>query len=263
MSIHMIFINIALYIAIGLNFVNLIDFAVRPHQRKVIKSFLEELTIRLDDIKLSNSPQNIVNPEYQMFFASMVFVHYFFIGLIVFILELTLIRHSMIFMLGEINFRNFLTLQVIAEFISAVTLLLSWRKFLPCLIATLIGSGEKRRIRRSLLILRVIYFSVFWSFPFFVAFIFRLFGGNSEDLFGEKLIYVYESYLIIWPIITIISVMINFAGDILRNEPEDARLSLKLTRAILWRIIEFEKGPIAALSLLLTFALGTLKILFG
>jgi hypothetical protein len=247
---------LTLGIAVGVLMVllNLVDFIVRPFQRQAIQRFFEDLTLWIDDAE-NTLHLKIVSKEYKV----LVVVSVWWFGCVI----ATIIHAAnTIFSIGFFESAANLGHQIAA----IILLLLLYERGLGRVLDWLsVGRAQARRIVFLLLsmsALPIVFLSVYLtSMAVLVVASLRM---SPEEVAEWRHVPADLTSSFTGVYFTLV-VNIMICGAVMATIRSGQRESIvtffvRIASACLWRIVEFQKGAVAALVALATAALGFLKL---
>ena len=261
-------------IAIGLCLVLLkgADFFVRPHQRQQIQSFFEDLALWLDDVDIKSLPARLTEPPIQalLFMLTALVLAAFALGLVI-TMQL-LFRSDVDTLPPGIAAGTVALVQAGIFALSLCFAAIGWRSLVSPIVRWVIGSGDphltRRRTGKAFLV--ALIFSAAYQFvvlPLLVPSQFRSpfpFWESAYRL-GEPNFYLQTLGLAPGAILFLIALTVFYVGGLassigLGQRNFLLRATLALGRGVVWRIVEYEKGVIASLVLLLTIVLSIVRL---
>lgn len=225
-----------------------------PEQKKKIQLFFEDMTLSVSEVDLTRLSSNMGDPAVQATCTIVTYTQFVFMSMIGFVLYIVIF-----WTLGLRFSEAFKTLLFVQSLLSLATMVVAWRWPLPGIVRWIVGRG-----RRSFVIAR-------WLLILFVAALISnanlqivpLFLGQAFSMDTAELrIHSWPSIILIFlvsPLLTLLWIATNCVGTMLW--PRSTRRSFALTRATLWRVVEYERGAVAAVVLAVTIMLGLIKAL--
>lgn len=300
MQISVTLIDIGLLIGSFLLLLNGVDFALRPHQRKQVQDFFEEITLWLDYVDVQNLKGRLIEPGVQfllvitswtsyaitLFFVSLTLVaaHFYMFAClesesgfpqhikaqIRVVADEVLRDYRMMLMIGLFSF-------VAALLIALLALKYTKRSKLIWILEPTEAKQIKRRARKiywqTMLLGGAATFLIQASFPTDLpGHYFRMScGGLDMTIWTSaqpKAIYYWIPYWVLWlSINSIVTYSWNLiacgrmaAAIVAGKRSWFLRFVVVFSRAFLWRVIEYQKGAVAAIVLIVTIALGVIKV---
>jgi hypothetical protein len=252
----MLVLNAVLVLAIVLEISKGIELMLRKGHRIAIQQFLEDLTLRVSYIDVKEVSNQISNPAIQAVFTMITAWQFGIFMVLVLIIQRSTEQYP----------RQIFIMQLAAIAISAVTLLFAWRWPLPQLIGWVVREKVWLTKTRAYAVLLAGYLllgaGVFASSRLMMFFepALRRFGFTEDGIFMLAL-------LPLWPVATIMWLVFQSVALLSQLKSRLGRFLiskyLAIFRGVLWRVVEYEKGSVAAIALLLAIALGIAKVLTG
>ena len=238
-----------------------VDFVIRPHQRKAIQEFLEDMTLRIDTFNFRDISGKFGTPE--ALFCFTVLAYFEFILIVVLVLVIQTPQWEPGGQLDEAFGKEGRAFQLLAVGISFVTLFAVWRWPLPEIMRFVVGAG---RSRVPIALRFVAFLLAGYVFLFLgltgVEKVEALLGLVSHDssLYDVRPTAAYYiAILLLWPAFTIFWVVTQAVGALLQVGTFYVRWMFVFLRSVLWRVIEYEKGAVAAVVIIATIVLTLFK----
>jgi hypothetical protein len=250
-----VFVNFALVLA----FLKGGDLILRSHQKKAVQAFLEDMTLRVDDLNFKQISQRMTTPEAQYCFIVLAYALFAFGSVF------ELLRSSAAWQPGGAYANMYgpmgYYIEISTDILSFLFLGLCWRWPIPQLMSAIIGQKNNWFV----ILLRFIVASFLLFFvTFFVALALTGFGHwvfgirpSMQDQSSNLL--QLSCSMLYWPALLVFSVIFQAISALLQARMFYVRWSFTALRAVLWRIVEYEKGAFAAILLSATVVLTVLK----
>lgn len=238
----------------------LIDFLLRPHQRKEIQTFLEDYTLRIDDIRPGDLALSINEPSIQALIIMLTYMEFALLCVLVLPFMWLITRLPDLRAVYDAEIVN---VQIVGILLSIITLSFAWRWPLPRLMCWMLAGGERRkmwfRLFKSVfvgVILLLVYQLILgWALTGKPLVVVKL-GGKSFT----RSAYMW-GLLPVWPAITIFSVVTQGVSLTFNSNRWQRSSLLALFKATLWRIIEYNRGAALAFTSVLTAFIAIIKLL--
>ncbi len=244
-------LNTAFILGLIVQLTKLSDLIFRQHQKKKIQDWFETLTLRLENSQPAKYFYNIFQKKVIRGFL-------IFFALIYAVLPIYAISFATSHSNDNLKYENDLLLYLIGFGLSLIILLCTYLGFrlygLRLLTWQIQGTFTKFAIKYLLI-----------GIPFIMPSIFQrviIFNSNSPDIW--IIFTIFSGILIItgvagvwWTLSFYGFIVIVFRIIIFLLE-----IFLKISRMILWRIIEYNKGAVAAITLIVTVLIGLLNLIY-
>lgn len=236
-------INFGIVIGVFLILLQLAHFLIRPHQAAAIRSFLEDLTLWLDDIEVSNISDRLSEPGIHILLfltGYSGYLLYILISVATSHVTSTLLQAPSPF--GQVDGARLATVLIL----TVTIVLVFWRMPFRQIVTWAIAAEKPIETRIRLLRLRP-------------ALIF--FGGALLFLFLDLRLKQIPDHSEWWHIpiamFAYITFSIAFATSVAKQVLKERRgfllkYVLFVSKQFLWRVVEYQKGPIAAIVLIAT-----------
>jgi hypothetical protein len=241
------------------NAVKLADLLLLPSQQKRLQEWSEAVTIRIDDLRPLAWLQGLRTPRASKILLLIGVLEFAVVG----------ITAGTIQAMAGATTRGEQLFQVLALLLSAAFIPFIVRSVGPQTMKWLLGESEKpfKFIRRYLALLGI-GFAVFSTYQAILwALLWLFFHGNrdwfafSDAVFDAR---SREHWLLLgglglcWPFFTFFWIVTQVGGLALWCIVllEAAELILKFLRALAWRIVTYNKGAFAAMTLIVTVLVG-------
>jgi hypothetical protein len=251
-------LDLLLLISLLVSSMSAIDFLLRPKQRFQIQSLLEDLTLRTDQLEASDLAVRLNEKGVQALIVLLTYVELAMLLAISIFFQLLISRLFHINPLGA-GARRF---QFIGVVITAITLFLAWHWPLPRMMKWVLGNGKRKAIIFRLVAIVVVFYTLSFLYDYAVDVVFldSMYPLRNSP---EALLAHFYSTLPFLPVFVVFWVVIQGAGMCLWPNGIGIRLFLNLSKGILWRVVEYERGAVAAIAILVTVLLTILKVLVG
>lgn len=253
-------IDISILIGIFLTFFAGISFFIPNEKKLKAKLFFENLTLQADYYDETGFYSKYKTAEVQTFFTSLIF----FIAL--FVIILTVIISG--FFWGEGGFleqtigKDGSELELLRALFCGITLSIIWKYPIPQIINWCLRKNNLGKITlRYIFVISLLYVGLL---IILLASNYLINGEIITIGIPKDNIYTYVELIVGWPIYMILfTVGFNLAFLwMLKRKSQFLKLTIRFWRYFLWRIVEYEKGVIGAMTLLITIVLGIIKILY-
>ena len=246
-------LNLLLLVSILLSLLSAVDFLLRRHQRRQVQSFLEDFTLRVDQIAPKELATSLSQAGTQAVIVMLTYVELIAISVFSIAVEAPMWRPG-----GSLSNQfgpNGYKVQLLGILITGVTLLIAWRWPLPMIMKWMLGNGHRRAILWRFLVLLVTGFAgkILYDETVQSLFLNRIAFDSSQS----RLLAYFYGQLPIWPLFIVFWVVTQ---GVAMAAFGSFNPFLNLTKAILWRLVEYEKGSIAAIGVLLTIVLTIVKL---
>jgi hypothetical protein len=207
------------------------------------------MTLKVSEVDLTRLSSNMGDPTVQATCAMVAYTQLFLFSLVATILEL------LFFWAVGIKLDPLIkTLFLFGIVLSLGTMVVAWRWPLPGLIRWVVGKG-----RRSFIIARwILILAIAYSIANVGS---QVVGGfyyvEGSEIRVYNLTAVLIATLLLSPVVSVLWIVSICVSTMLW--PRRERWSFALTRATLWRVVEYEKGSLAAIVLAITVLLGLFK----
>jgi len=210
---------------------------------------LEDLTLRIDQITPSDIAKRFCEKGIQAAIVMITYLEVAFMIVVVFAIQAATGSTERAFGPGGYK------IQLLAFLIMGGTLLVGWRWPLPTIMKWMLGNGERKSIKWRFLALMFIGFASMFLYDELLDRALGVRGPSLNANDNRRYLYAYLPFV---PIHTLFFVSIQGTAMVLMplNHP-----FLKLFKALLWRIVEYEKGAIAAIVLCATVLLTIVKLI--
>ena len=254
-------IDIVLTIGILMNLIKGADFVLRPRQQAKIQSAVDTTTLYLEEMRPILWLQCLTTSRGQRVFL--------ILGVIVAVL-IDAVASIQGTIEGNYNPKDLKQLPfLVASFLALFPLARRWA---PPFLRRLIGSGKIIPFWLRLFILQIIVIIPIYVYAgLLYLLVWKLNGAQSSDALDNRIWHTSSStertewtigMAILWPFLTYF-LMITLAANIALYFAVICRLLeyfLKVCRAFAWRVVEYNKGAYAALTLIATVCLSLLKL---
>jgi hypothetical protein len=249
-------LNIAIMLGIALTLLKGADLLLRPHQRRAIQIFLEDVTLRLDQIDFKEIAHRMTTPEAQFCFIMLAYFEFAFMSLFVIVFQTPLWEPGG--SLHEAFGKEGRYFQLGMTVLGFVTILVCSKWPIPIVMRCVIGTAKSRFV----VIIRFLGFSaVFFVVLGVYQFIIldRIDAKLGHNPFGPPSIVRMVGLAIVLPPWMIFFVVFQAIGAMLQARMFYVRWTFVLIRGIMWRIVEYDKGATAAILLIVTILLTLTK----
>jgi hypothetical protein len=251
--------NLITNIAVALALLKAGDVVLRLHQKKAVQSFFEDMTLRIDDLDFKTISQRMSSQEAQFCFILLAYFEFTFIvlvGVFYYLLNSTTVTMLLIGSFGRYG----VYIEAGIIILSYVTLAYCWKWPIPLLFSYIIGTGSKKKAILRFLVFVILSYIVFWLYQFGLYTLVRLYGNTAGEMIDLEKNPIYIAGLIfIWPLFIIFWILLQAIGALLQAKLFWTRWTFALIRAVLWRLVEYDKGAFAAIVLIVTVSLTVAK----
>ncbi|MBR8535397.1 hypothetical protein KDU71_07480 [Carboxylicivirga sediminis] len=225
-------INLAFIVGIIAQLVKVFDLLLKPQQKKIIESAVETLVLRLEYTKPIKWLEKLINKKFLLAIVIVVLLL-----ITVLILEITRVFSGVAYSSSDLIFALFLII------VAGIPVFLYGYPLSKWLVKDV---HPIKFFLKSIIILTV-----------------SLIVLLTSDYIGENMGSDWSTWLFIvtglYPasLIFLISILITFTLMLLILV---IKLLVIISRFICWRILDYNKGPVAAITLIITVGLGTWKL---
>ena len=225
------------------------DLLLRPHQRSLIQDFLEDITVRSADLTAEHFAARIHEPGVQ---AVLVILTYFQGALMT---ALVLVVQAPQWRPGGVLSGHFgpqgRLIQTIAILLAASTLLFAWRWPLPQIMTWVLGGRTRTSMGLRVFGVVIAGYAFFETYQLLVFLLIQS-GAFFRVPDSQQQTAMTWSVLPAWPLATVLWVVLQGTGLALHPTFWITRGLFALFRATLWRLIQYPKGAVGGLTVLLT-----------
>lgn len=256
-------LDVVFVIGLLVNTIKLADLALRPHQQKRLQEWSEAMTIRLDDLKPLAWFQMFGKPKAWRILLFIGLAEFFAVALIAIFAQV----HE------EQVRSDIYIVQALAILASLVSIPYIVRRAGPRLMNWLFASQRPWIfIRRycgliaggftTFIVYQMLLWLVLWLI-FHKQASFGDFFDGMDDPHSPAHWGLVSGLLLCWPVFTFFWIAVQVGGLALWAVVflGFAEFILKLARAIAWRLVEYNKGVFAALTLIVTAAVGIIDLI--